>query len=70
MHPAIQQYTPQIKEMAAHAKEIGFDIVNGDIMDLMRSWYNSNRNIYEAIEADTKATTSLLKRIINNKSTY
>lgn len=39
----IEFFAPQIQLMAIHAEAIGFDVVNGDMMELGRLWIEHTR---------------------------
>lgn len=45
----IQQYMPQIKEIAAYAVATGFDIETGNFDTLVENWHRSQNAFYTEI---------------------
>lgn len=63
MTDTLSKFNPQITEIAAHAKAIGFDIENGDLKDLVRSYIQSTLSFYKDENRDSvySAIKSVLK---------
>lgn len=58
----IKKFSPMFPEIVAFARRIQFDIVNGDVKDLVRLWISSNVAFYNQTEQEQ---INLIKNLID-----
>lgn len=65
MENLLEKYQSEIQSIAAHAKAINFDIVNGDMDFLMKSWINSGLKFQQFVGNNHNEVCSTLMNKIN-----
>jgi hypothetical protein len=63
MSQELLKYTAQIEDIAAHAKSIGFDPVNGNYDELYESWYKQNYRFYASLKDNKEQVVDRLRTI-------
>jgi hypothetical protein len=61
----LNTYSDQIQSIITHAKSIDFDIENGNIMDLMKSWLDMGRKMMININDNKSEVLILMKNLVN-----
>lgn len=63
MNELLLQYADQIKSIVAHAESIGFDSVNGNYDDLLRSWIQESSKSWEDMDRNKEEVVRMTKHI-------
>lgn len=63
MKDQLSKYLPQIEDITAHAKSIGFDPINGNYEELYKSWQKQNNKFYSSIQKNKDPLINRLKNV-------